>query len=166
MTDSTPAGGRAFEDFTVGMVIPHPLGRTISPADNRWSTLLAVNSNPIHFDTQYAGQTEFKQILVNSPFVLALVTGLSVADISRFGVNLGWDEVRMPAPVFEGDTIYAQSEVLSARESKSRPQQGIIEIKTTGFKQDGTVVMTFRRSILIYKRAYVPKVPRPAIKAG
>lgn len=164
MTDATEGGGRCFEDFKVGMVILHPLGRTISPADNRWSTLLAVNTNPIHFDAHYAAQTEFKQPLVNSPFVLALVTGLSVADISRYGVNLGWDEVRMPAPVFEGDTIYAQSEVLSARESKSRAQQGIIEIKTTGFKQDGTVVMTFRRSILIYKRAHVPKVPRPVMK--
>ena len=160
----TSTDGRAFEDFKPGMVIPHALGRTISPADNRWSTLLAVNTNPIHFDAHYAAQTEFKQPLVNSPFVLALVTGLSVADISRYGVNLGWDEVRMPAPVFEGDTIYAQSEVLSTRESKSRPQQGIIEIKTTGFKQDGTVVMTFRRSIMIYKRAHVPKVPVPALK--
>src|SRR6185295_666881 len=115
--------------------------------------------NPIHFDTHYASQTEFGQILVNSPFVLALVTGLSVADISRYAVNLGCDEVRLPAPVFEGDTIYAQTEILSTRESKSRPHMGIVEIKTTGFKQDGTVVMTFRRSILVYKRAHVPKVP-------
>jgi acyl dehydratase len=157
--------GRAFEDFTVGAVIKHAIGRTVSAADNRWSTLLAVNSNPIHFDSHYASQTEFGQILVNSPFVLALVTGLSVADISRYAVNLGWDEVRLPAPVFEGDTIYAQTEILSTRESKSRPHMGIVEIRTTGFKQDGTVVMTFRRTILVYKRAHVPSLPAPAPKA-
>jgi len=157
--------GRAFEDFAVGAVIRHPIGRTVSAADNRWSTLLAVNTNPIHFDTHYASQTEFGQILVNSPFVLALVTGLSVADISRYAVNLGWDEVRLPAPVFEGDTIYAQTEILSTRESKSRPHMGIVEIKTTGFKQDGTIIMTFRRTILVYKRAHVPALPVPTIKA-
>jgi acyl dehydratase len=166
MTENHAAIGRAFEDFTVGMVIRHPLGRTVTATDNAWSTLLAVNTNPIHFDAHYSSQTEFGKPLVNSPFVLALVTGLSVADISRYGVNLGWDEVRMPAPVFEGDTIYAQSEVLTVRESKSRPQQGIVEIKSTGFKQDGTVVMTFRRSILIYKRAHVPANPQPILKQG
>jgi acyl dehydratase len=158
--------GRAFEDFSVGAVIRHAIGRTVSAADNRWSTLLAVNSNPIHFDSHYASQTEFGQILVNSPFVLALVTGLSVADISRYAVNLGWDEVRLPAPVFEGDTIYAQTEILSTRESKSRPHMGIVEIRTTGFKQDGTVVMTFRRTILVYKRDHVPSVPAPAPQAA
>jgi itaconyl-CoA hydratase len=168
MSDSTKdlqrAGGRGFEDFQVGMVIPHPVGRTVTAADNAWTTLLAVNTNPIHFDAHYAAQTEFGRPLVNSPFILALVTGLSVADISRYAVNLGWDEVRLPAPVFEGDTIYASSEVLSARESKSRPHMGIVEVKTTGFKQDGTVVMTFRRSILVYKRGHIPRVPTPAVK--
>jgi itaconyl-CoA hydratase len=161
MTESTEGGGRSYEDFAVGMVIRHALGRTVSAADNAWTTLLAVNTNPIHFDAHYAAQTEFGKPLVNSPFVLALVTGLSVADVSRYAINLGWDEVRMPAPVFEGDTVYAQSEVLSARESKSRPHMGIVEVRTTGFKQDGTVVMTFRRTILVYKRAHVPTVPLP-----
>jgi acyl dehydratase len=156
--------GRAFEDFEVGQVLRHPLGRTVTAADNAWTTLIAVNTNPIHFDAHYASQTEFKKPLVNSPLTLAIVTGLSVADISRYAVNLGWDEVRMPNPVFEGDTIYAQTEVLSARESKSRPHQGIVEVKTTGFKQDGTVVMTFRRSVLVYKRAHVPTPPLPTIK--
>ena len=162
MTDMSV--GRAFEDFKVGQVIRHALGRTVTAADNTWMTLLAVNTNPIHFDAHYAAQTEFKKPLVNSPFILALVTGLSVADISRYAINLGWDEVRLPAPVFEGETVYAQSEVLSTRESKSRPHMGIVEVKTTGFKQDGTVVMTFRRSILVYKRAHVPvpPLPRPA----
>lgn len=161
---ATTHDGRGFEDFQVGMVIRHPIGRTISAADNVWTTLLAVNTNPIHFDAHYASQTEFGKPLVNSPFVLALVTGLSVADISRYAVNLGWDEVRLPAPVFEGDTIYATTEVLSTRESKSRPHMGIVEVKTTGFKQDGTVVMTFRRSILVYKRGHVPKIPMPEKK--
>jgi itaconyl-CoA hydratase len=167
MTDSIAAGapqGRGFEDFHVGDVIRHPIGRTVTATDNAWTTLIAVNTNPIHFDAHYASQTEFGRPLVNSPFILALVTGLSVADISRYAVNLGWDEVRMPAPVFEGDTIYATTEVLSARESKSRPHMGIVEVKTTGFKQDGTVVMTFRRSILVYKRGHVPKVPIPEIE--
>ena len=156
--------GRSFEDFTVGMVLRHPLGRTISAADNALTTLLAVNTNPIHFDAHYAAQTEFKRPLVNSPFVLAIVTGLSVADISRYAVNLGWDEVRLPAPVFEGDTIYAMTEILSARESRSRPHMGVVEVKSTGFNQDGTVVMTFRRSILVYKRAHVPKIPMPDVR--
>jgi acyl dehydratase len=160
---SDPAG-RAFEDFAAGQLIEHPIGRTISAADNRWSTLLAVNTNPIHFDSNYASQTEFGQILVNSPFVLALVTGLSVADISRYAINLGWEEVRLPAPVYEGDTIYAQTEILSTRESRSRPHMGIVGIRTTGFKQDGTVIMTFRRTILVYKRAHVPSVPQPTVR--
>lgn len=162
MTDMTT--GRAFEDFEVGQLLRHPLGRTVTTTDNQWTTLIAVNTNPIHFDAYYSAQTEFGKPLVNSPFVLAVVTGLSVADISRYAVNLGWDEVRMPAPVFEGDTIYAQTEVLSARESKSRPHMGVVEVKTTGFKQDGTVVMTFRRSILVYKRAHVPSLPLPTPK--
>jgi acyl dehydratase len=157
------AGGRGFEDFKVGEVIRHPIGRTVTDADNAWTTLVAVNTNPIHFDAHYSAQTEFGKPLMNSPFVLAIVTGLSVADISRHAVNLGWDEVRMPAPVFAGDTIYAQTEVLSARESKSRPNMGIVEVKTTGFKQDGTVVMTFRRTVMVYKRGQEPVVPLPTI---
>jgi itaconyl-CoA hydratase len=153
---------RSFEDFQPGMLIKHPLGRTITAADNTWFTLLTVNSNPIHFDRHYAAQTEFGQPLVNSTFTLALVTGLSVADVSQNAVNLGWDEVRMPAPVFEGDTIYAQTEVLSVRESKSRPHMGLVEIKTSGFKQDGTVVMEYRRTILVYKKGYAPQMPSPS----
>jgi itaconyl-CoA hydratase len=148
-----------YEDFEPGMVIRHPLGRTITATDNTWFTLLTVNTNPIHFDAHYAAQTEFKKPLVNSTFTLALVTGLSVADVSQNAVNLGWEEVRMPAPVFEGDTIYAQTEILSKRESKSRPAMGLVQIKTTGFKQDGVVVMEFRRTILVYKRGHAPKLP-------
>src|SRR4051812_28343280 len=161
MTEVSATAGRTFEDFTVGEVIRHPMGRTVTATDNAWTTLIAVNTNPIHFDAHYAAQTEFGKPLVNSPFILAIVTGLSVADISRYAVNLGWDEVRMPAPGFEGDTIYAQTEVLSGRGSNSRPNMGVVEVKTTGFKQDGTVVMTFRRSILVYRRGHVPSVPVP-----
>jgi itaconyl-CoA hydratase len=146
------------------MTIRHPVGRTVSGTDNTWFTLLTVNTNPIHFDAHYAAQTEFGKPLMNSTFTLALVTGLSVADVSRYAVNLGWDEVRMPAPVFEGDTIYAQTEVLTCRESKSRLHMGLVEIKTTGFKQDGTVVMQFRRTILVYKRGYAPIQPTPTLK--
>jgi itaconyl-CoA hydratase len=156
--------GRFYEDFEPGQTIRHPLGRTVTQTDNAWFTLLTVNSNPIHFDAHYASQTEFGKPLVNSTFTLALVTGLSVADVSQYAVNLGWDEVRMPAPVFEGDTIYAQTEVLSRRESKSRPNMGIVEIKTSGFKQDGTIVIEFRRTILVYKRGHEPRLPVPEPK--
>ena len=164
MTESTRTGGRCYEDLEVGAVIRHSLGRTVTQTDNAWFTLLTVNTNPIHFDAHYAAQTEFGRPLVNSTFTLALVTGLSVADISQHAVNLGWDEVRLPAPVFEGDTIYAQTEVLSKRESKSRSHMGLVEIKTTGFKQDGTVVMEFRRTLMIYKRGHVPQQPLPMPK--
>ena len=160
----TQSNGRYFEDFEVGMVMRHTLGRTISSTDNTWFTLLTNNSNPIHFDRHYAAQTEFGQPLVNSTLTLAIVVGLSVADVSQNAVNLGWQDIAMPAPVFEGDTLYAQSEVLSNRESKSRPNMGIVEIKTAGFKQDGTVVMTFRRTILVYKRGHAPQRPTPTIK--
>ena len=162
MNDPHSAVGRCYEDFEVGAMIRHAVGRTVTSTDNTWFTLLTVNTNPIHFDAFYSAQTEFGKPLVNSTFTLALVTGLSVADISRYAVNLGWDEVRMPAPVFEGDTIYAQSEVLSRRESKSRPHMGLVEIKTTGFKQDGTIVIEFRRTILVYKRGHQPQLPTPA----
>jgi acyl dehydratase len=143
------------------MVIRHPLGRTVTDTDNSWFTLLTNNTNPIHFDRHYAAQTEFGQPLVNSTFTLALVVGLTVADISQNAVNLGWQDIRMPAPVFEGDTIYAETEILTTRDSGSRPTMGIVEIRTTGYKQDGTVVMTFRRTILIYKRGHAPIRPTP-----
>ncbi len=156
--------GRCYEDFAEGMVIPHAIGRTITAADNTWFTLLSNNSNPIHFDRHYAAQTEFGQPLVNSTLTLAVIVGLSVADISRFGINLGWQEITVPSPVFEGDTLYAQTEILSCRESKSRPHMGIVSFKTTGFKQDGTVVMVLQRTILVYKRGHVPQHPRPEIK--
>ena len=154
--------GRVYEDFEVGDIYRHPLGRTVTQADNIWFTLLTVNNNPIHFDAAYAAQTEWGRPLVDSTFTLALVTGLSVNDVSMNGINLGWDEVRLPHPLFEGDTVYAQSEVLETRESRSRPHLGIVKIKTTGTNQDGVVVIEFQRTIMVYKRGHVPRVERPA----
>ncbi len=156
--------GRVYEDFEVGDIYPHSLGRTVTKTDNIWFTLLTMNPNPIHFDAHYASQTAFGKPLVDSTFTLALVTGLSVSDISQNGINLGWDDVRLPAPVYEGDTIYAQSEVLGCRESESRPDRGIIQVETTGYNQDGTIVLTFKRSIMVYKRGHVPQIPRPIIE--
>ena len=150
--------GRCYEDFQVGMVIRHPLGRTLSDVDNTWFTLLTQNSNPIHFDVHYSAQTEFGKPLMNSTFVLALVTGQSSGDISQFGVNLGWDDVRLTTPVFAGDTIYSETEVLSMRESKSRPNMGLVEVRTSGFNQNGAVVIQYRRTILIFKRGHKPKI--------
>lgn len=156
--------GRYFEDFAVGDLFEHRLGRTVLAADNVWFTLLTVNPNPIHFDAHYASQTEWGRPLVDSTFTLALVTGLSVADISQNAVNLGWDEVRLPAPVFEGDTIYAQSEVLNLRRSKSRPHQGIVSVRTVGFNQDGVVVIEFKRTLLVYCRGHGPRPARPPLR--
>jgi len=153
--------GRFYEDFEVGDVYPHRLGRTITQADNIWFTLLTVNPNPIHFDAHYASKTEFGRPLVDSTFTLALVTGLSVADISQNAINLGWDEVRLPAPVFDGDTLYARSEVMALRKSRSRPHQGIVKVRTVGYNQDGVVVIEFTRTILVYKRDYAPANARP-----
>ncbi len=154
--------GRCFEDFRVGDVYQHRTGRTITEADNVWFSLLTVNANPLHLDRSYMAQTEFGRPLVNSCFTLALVTGLSVPDVSQNAfANLGWDDVRLPNPVFEGDTIYAESEVLETRPSRSRPNVGIVRVKTIGFKQDGTIVIEFKRSIMVYRRGKVPPVPRP-----
>lgn len=153
--------GRVYEDFEVGDIYPHPLGRTIIDADNIWFTLLTQNTNPIHFDRSYAAKTEFKRPLVDSTFTLALVTGQSVTDISQnAAANLGWDEVRLPNPVFEGDTIYSRSEVLEKRDSKSRASMGIVKVKTIGFNQDATVVIEFKRTFMVYKRGHVPATVR------
>ncbi len=153
--------GRFFEDFEVGDIYRHPLGRTVTTTDNIWFTLLTQNTAPIHFDHNYAAQTEFGKPLVDSTFTVALVTGQSVTDVSQnVMANLGWDEIRLPAPVFEGDTIYSQSEVLEKRESKSRINVGIVTVKTTGYNQDGTVVVTFNRTLMVYKKGYAPETAR------
>ena len=155
--------GRFFEDFQVGDVYEHPLGRTVTETDNVWLTLLTQNTAPIHFDAHYAAQTEFGRRLVDSTFTLALVTGQSVTDVSQnVMANLGWDEVRLPHPVFEGDTIYSQSEVLESRPSGSRPNVGVVTVRTTGFNQNGDVVITFKRTLLVYRRGHGPQAPRLA----
>jgi acyl dehydratase len=156
--------GRFYKDFEVGDVYEHRLGRTVTTTDNIWFTLLTQNTAPIHFDHNYAAQSEFGKPLVDSTFTLALVTGQSVTDVSQnVFANLGWDEVRLPAPVFEGDTIYSSSEVLEKRESKSRPNIGIVAVKTIGYNQDGTTVITFKRTLMVYKRGHAPEITRPTL---
>jgi itaconyl-CoA hydratase len=150
--------GRFYEDFEVGDVYEHPLGRTILAADNTWFTLLTMNTNPLHFDHNYASKTDFGKPLVNSCLTLAIVTGQSVTDLSQnAAANLAWDEIRLPNPVFEGDTIYSRSEVLEKRESKSRPNVGIVRVKTTGLNQNGSVVIEFNRTFMVYKRGRGPQ---------
>ena len=145
--------GRYYDDFAVGDTYKHWPGRTITAADNTWFTLLTMNQHPLHFDEEYAKKSEFGKPLVNSTLTLAIVTGMSVADVSQHAIaNLGWTDIVLPAPVFNGDTLYAESTVLEKRESKSRPGQGIVSVATRGWKQDGTTVMTFQRTILVPKR--------------
>ena len=145
--------GRFYEDFAVGDTYRHWPGRTISAADNTWFTLLTMNQHPIHFDEEYAKKSEFGKPLVNSTLTLAIVVGMSVRDVSQHAIaNLGWTDIAMPAPVFNGDTLYAESTVLEKRESKSRPGQGIVTVATRAWKQDATTVMTFKRSILVPKK--------------
>ena len=147
--------GRYYEDFSVGETYRHWPGRTITAADNTWFTLLTMNQHPLHFDEEYAKRTEFGKPLVNSTLTLSIVVGMSVADVSQNAIaNLGWTDIVMPAPVFNGDTLYAESTVLATRESKSRPTQGIVTVATRAWKQDGTTVMTFKRSALIPKRGH------------
>jgi len=158
--------GRVFEDFEVGDTYRHPLGRTITQTDNVWFTLLTMNSNPIHFESALAAQTEFGRPLVDSTLTLAVVTGLSVGDVSQNGVNLGWTDVRLPRPVFEGDTLYAESEVLEARASRSRPAMGIVQVRTRGINQAGAVVIEFERTVMVYRRGHVPQAVRPSVQPG
>lgn len=157
--------GRFFEDFEVGEVYAHTLGRTITQTDNSWFTQLTQNTNPIHFDAHYAAKTEYGRTLVNSAFTIALVTGQSVSDISQNVLaNLGWDEVRLPNPVFEGDTIYSYSELLTKRDSQSRTTVGIIEVKTVGYNQHAQEVITFRRTMMVYKGGHAPNPGRSLLE--
>lgn len=149
--------GRFYEDFEIGDMYSHPLGRTVTQTDNIYMTLLTQNTNPIHFDNYYSKQTTFGKPLVDSTFTVALVTGQSVTDLSQNAMaNLGWDEIRLPNPVFEGDTIYSFSEVLEKRESKSRKNVGIVKVKTSGYNQRSEIVITFKRTFMIYKKEYAP----------
>ena len=147
--------GRHYEDFTVGDIYEHRPGRTISEADNTWFTLLTMNTHPLHFDQEYAKASEFGQIIVCSPLTVALMAGMSVSDVSQKAIaNLGWTDIKLTHPVFVGDTLTAESEVLDMRLSKSRENAGIVKVKTTGFNQDGVVVCTFERTMLIAKQGH------------
>src|SRR5258707_9844401 len=147
--------GRYFEDFAVGDVYEHRPGHTICEADNSSFTLITMNKHPLHFDQAYAAKSEFKQPLVNSCLTLSMVVGMSVSDVSQKAIgNLGWNDIKLTAPVFVGDTIYAESEVISKRESASRPGQGVVTARTIRKKGDGTQFMSFERTALIAKRGH------------
>lgn len=149
--------GRLFEDFAVGDVYHHPFGRTVTATDNQWFTLLTQNVAKIHLDREFAAGTSYGRPLVNSTLTLALVTGQSTIDLSmNVFANLGWDEVRMPHPVFEDDTIHSRSTVLELRTSGSRPDLGIVTVSSEGVNQEGTVVIRFRRTFMVYRRGHLP----------
>jgi acyl dehydratase len=147
--------GRYFEDFEPGDTYEHRPGRSLTETDNIWFTLLTMNTHPLHFDNDYAAKSEFRKPLVNSCLTLSIVVGMSVSDVSQKAIgNLGWDKIKLVAPVFVGDTLYAETTVLSKRASKSRPTQGIVNVKTIGKKADGTVVIEFERTVLVPCRGH------------
>ncbi|MEM7446357.1 MAG: MaoC family dehydratase [Pseudomonadota bacterium] len=147
--------GRYYEDFEPGDIYEHRPGRTITETDNTWFTLLTMNTHPLHFDAEYAKHSEFGRRLVASPLTVSLMVGMSVTDISQKAIaNLGWTNIRLVHPVFVGDTLTAESEVKSKRESKSRPNAGLVTVETRGFNQDGTLVCDFERTALIAKRGH------------
>lgn len=147
--------GRYYEDFQVGDVYEHRPGRTITATDNTWFTLLTMNTHPMHFDEEYAKASEFGRTIVCSPLTVALMVGMSVTDVSQKAIaNLGWREIKLTYPMFAGDTLYAESKVLEKRESQKRPGAGIVTVETIGKNQDGKVVCTFERTILVAKRGH------------
>jgi itaconyl-CoA hydratase len=147
--------GRYYEDFVVGDIYEHRPGRTITETDNTWFTLLTMNTHPMHFDSEYAKASEFGRPIVCSPFTVALLVGMSVTDVSQKAIaNLGWTDIRMTHPVFAGDTLYSESEVLDKRESASRPHAGIVTVRTDGFNQSRQLVCTFQRTMLIAKTGH------------
>jgi itaconyl-CoA hydratase len=144
---------RLFEDFHVGDVYRSEVGRTVTETDNLLFTMLAMNTNELHFNEEAAARTEWERPLVNSTFTLALVLGLSVRDTSQAGgVNLGWTDIRLPHPVFVGDTLWAETEVTAARESSSRPARGIVSVRTRGINQRREVAVEFARSFMVPRR--------------
>ena len=150
--------GLYYEDFNPGDTFEHRPGRTVLDTDNVWFTLLTLNIQQVHFDAAYAAKTEWKKLLVDSTFTLALLTGMSVRTVSaKVVANLGWDKVKATHPVFAGDTLYAESTVLHKRESKSRPTQGIVTVLTRGINQNGEEVMSFERTMLVYRRGHSPE---------
>jgi acyl dehydratase len=155
--------GRYYEDFEVGDIYKHPYGRTVTETDNVWFTNLTLNANPMHFNEPYAAETEFGERLVDGPFVIALAVGMSVVDVSTNATaNLGYDEVRHHGPVFHGDTIFAESEVLSKRELESREHVGIVTTELRAFNQDSDLVLTLERTPMVLKREYAePSAGQP-----
>lgn len=146
--------GRYFEDFSVGDVYHHPFGRTITEADNAWFTLLTMNTNQMHYNDHYASRSTFGRQLVNSGLTVAIVLGQSVLDVSQNAVaNLSWEKIDLSHPLFVGDTVYSESRVVETRDSQSRPYAGIVTVQTRGMNQDGEVVITYKRSVMVYKRA-------------
>lgn len=140
----------------------HPLGRTVTATDNAWFTLLTMNTHPLHFNDDYASRTEFGQQLVNSGLSVAMVLGLSVSDVSQHAVaNLGWTDIKLPHPLFVGDTLYAESLVTGVRESKSRPEAGIVSVFTRGLNQNGDVCVSFDRTVLVHRRSASSRFPFP-----
>src|SRR5205085_3744061 len=147
--------GRCLEDFRVGDVYEHRPGRTLSEADNTWFTLLTMNTHPVHFDAEYAKATEFGKCIICSPLTLAIMVGMSVSDVSQKAIaNLGWTDIKLTHPLFAGDTLYAESEVLDKRESKSRADAGIVSVRSLGKNQDGMIVCTFDRTMLVQRRGH------------
>jgi acyl dehydratase len=145
--------GRFFEDFDVGDLFRSRLGRTITETENAWFTCLTLNTNQMHFNTPYAERTRFGKQLVNSTFTLALVTGLTVPDTSENATaNLAWTDVKLPNPVFVGDTLWAETEIVDLRESQSHPNAGIVSIRCRGINQRREVVIEFKRTFMVYKR--------------
>ena len=145
--------GRFYEDFAVGDVYRSRFGRTVTRTDNIWFTCLTMNTNPMHFDEPFAARTRFGRQLVNSAFTLALVTGLTVPDTSEnAAANLAWTDIKLPKPVFEGDTLHAESEILELRESSSNPSVGIVSMRSRGINQRGEVVIEFKRTFMVYRR--------------
>jgi acyl dehydratase len=148
--------GRFFEDFEVGDIYRSRLGRTVLESDNVLFTLMSNNTNQIHFNADYARRTGFERPLMNSIVTLAVVAGLGVTDLSENGFALGWDGITLPHPVYAGDTLYSESEVVEVRESRSRPGQGIVKVRTRGLNQHGKVVIDYTRSVMVWKRAHAP----------
>lgn len=152
--------GLHYEEFVVGDVFEHRPGRTVTELDNIWQSLVNMNNHPAHIDVAYAQRTEFGKLLVNSSVTLSIISGMTVATMSARAIaNLGWDEIRLPNPVYVGDTLYAESEVVSKRESRSRPGQGIVTIRVIGRKQDGTPVITYLRTFLVLKQGHSQDYP-------
>ncbi len=150
--------GRYYEDFEPGDIYIHPFGRTVTENDNIWFSLLTMNTNEIHFNSDYSAETEWGRPLINSTLTLSIVLGMSVMDVSQNAINLGWEEIKLPNPVFAGDTIYAQTEVLEKRESRSRPHMGIVKVKTIGYNQNNVPVIELKRTIMVWKREYAPRL--------